>query len=607
MIQELYIAGQQVDLGQNTEVVLEYKSNLLGDISKIEGSHSYSITLPKTRKNLRILQDPGNPARKARTVRGYLNARYFRNGVDLFGDCRAVVMGVSEDKIDIALTMQGLKSLAAWSEAGKSIRDLFGTEAFIRWDYLAEYDRMVSDGIGTPASEPGVDLDLVGEAFPAPAVTLGSLFDSIISATGVQHYQMPADIKADLHRLAIPFTDIVSARQNAIVEASTVGTGTVTEPERDAVHLNFGDFVTDPSRVGWSTISEAFNIPEGADTFMMSFYAPMPAGTFKTTGKTYMRVMGKNGSTDIELYAQEIRVNSDGSAVLNYEWAQSIDVGGFARLWVEVSNVQPGTHSTYYQTPYPFLFRGQKGVKGDTLLIGRNLPDLKQLDVIKFICHFYGLAILPSGINGLNFVPYSVLEANKTTAQDWSDKLLGGDTEQLRGTVGFTLSDFAQRNIFKWTEEDTLEYTPAEGTLVVDDSTLRDERTVATFPFAASYTNRYPFLEAALNEDGTHKLSVKNLKPRIFRLLEDEEGNASLYFTGDLNLPTRIQEYYKEYQDIIHEPITQTVNCRLDERDLKNLDFSIPVYFRQFGHFYAIESVRTSSKTDVCEIKIIQI
>ena len=48
---ELYINGDKVDVG-DTDISLNYKSNLLTDISKIVSNNSYTIKLPKTAKNL---------------------------------------------------------------------------------------------------------------------------------------------------------------------------------------------------------------------------------------------------------------------------------------------------------------------------------------------------------------------------------------------------------------------------------------------------------------------------------------------------------------------------------------------------------------------------
>ena len=62
MTEELYINGEAVDLKPDATTTLNYKSNLLGDISKITSSNSQTIQCPKTTRNRKIFDNPGAPA-----------------------------------------------------------------------------------------------------------------------------------------------------------------------------------------------------------------------------------------------------------------------------------------------------------------------------------------------------------------------------------------------------------------------------------------------------------------------------------------------------------------------------------------------------------------
>ena len=57
MTHELIINGQAVDI-EGVDITLEYVSGLFQDIGSIHLSRSYTISLPKTRRNLAILDDP---------------------------------------------------------------------------------------------------------------------------------------------------------------------------------------------------------------------------------------------------------------------------------------------------------------------------------------------------------------------------------------------------------------------------------------------------------------------------------------------------------------------------------------------------------------------
>lgn len=96
--QQLYIDGELVDLGEDTTITLSIKSNLFREISDIVSNNTYTIKLPKTVRNQRIIghadlvQNGGSTYPYA-----YHTAQYFRGGVQLIKNGRAAVMSVGED------------------------------------------------------------------------------------------------------------------------------------------------------------------------------------------------------------------------------------------------------------------------------------------------------------------------------------------------------------------------------------------------------------------------------------------------------------------------------------------------------------------------------
>lgn len=104
MIDErLYIDGVLVDIGTDTKITLDIKSNLFRDVSKIVSNNSYTVKLPKTVRNQMIFDH--TDLVQANTGYPYLRhtARYFRNGVEVIKDGRASVLAVSETAIEVGL------------------------------------------------------------------------------------------------------------------------------------------------------------------------------------------------------------------------------------------------------------------------------------------------------------------------------------------------------------------------------------------------------------------------------------------------------------------------------------------------------------------------
>lgn len=62
---ELYINNTKADLNK-TDISLNYQSNLLNDISKIVSNNSYTIKLPKTAKNLALIECSHIPSSTSR-------------------------------------------------------------------------------------------------------------------------------------------------------------------------------------------------------------------------------------------------------------------------------------------------------------------------------------------------------------------------------------------------------------------------------------------------------------------------------------------------------------------------------------------------------------
>ena len=142
MKEELYIKGESVDLG-DSEITLNFKSNLLGDISKITASNSYTITLPRTNKNIRLLDFPDVAGHESYMMRDYFNAEYYRNGVKLF-DAKAVLISCSEDGFNVALTWGMSEKFIQLMNDDKSIQEF--ADMALPWNSSTTYDNGLVDG-----------------------------------------------------------------------------------------------------------------------------------------------------------------------------------------------------------------------------------------------------------------------------------------------------------------------------------------------------------------------------------------------------------------------------------------------------------------------------
>ena len=78
--QQLYIDGILMDLSEDTNVVLDIKSNLFNDVTKITSNYTYTIQLPRTVHNLSVLNQADRPKSGSKYPYIFHQCRYFRGG-----------------------------------------------------------------------------------------------------------------------------------------------------------------------------------------------------------------------------------------------------------------------------------------------------------------------------------------------------------------------------------------------------------------------------------------------------------------------------------------------------------------------------------------------
>lgn len=131
--QRLYIDGEFVDLSDDTKFTLSIKSNLFREISDIVSNNTYTVKLPKTVRNQRILghsdlvQNGGSKYPYA-----YHTAQYFRNGVQLIRNGRAAVMSVSDEGFEISIVWGLYPAFSKLVDEDKSINEL-ESDAKLLW------------------------------------------------------------------------------------------------------------------------------------------------------------------------------------------------------------------------------------------------------------------------------------------------------------------------------------------------------------------------------------------------------------------------------------------------------------------------------------------
>lgn len=666
--EELIIDGRRVDMSPDTRIVLNFKSNLLGDISKITASNSQTISLPKTIRNREIFDHATAPSYDSRFRYRKHAATYSRNGVKIISDATAVLLDSAEN-YEIALYWGEMTKFQSWVDSGLSIKDLDFSTIYQIWNnpvtlatcyngdtaddyyfpddsylYYVDYDcGLGSAETMTAAAKQKISLH--------PVMSARRLLLKMQSENGIT-FEFPAgfmDSRPGQHSragifqgLAIPMLTRKTSEQQRL-------TATVTghDEHKNSMQRYAGLYLSLPASSHYTTETKSYGLFFGGSVNATAI-------KFATEGKIKFDIflsvqtavgwpnrdfpgtpLLELGINDGKIKTVPCRVSRQkvGSSTgwdyyvttVSYTYEAEVKPGDELALLVRVDNntefYKYYSDTDTFVSPY-FLYLYPPATEVDIQLgqyfrVNGNLPDIKQIDFVKALCAMYGLFVVPSGVaDKLKFVTLDNLLDRRGEAVDWSSRVIrSNDGEPER--VKFSLGDYARRNFFRYAEDDTVK-TSGDGEIFIDNEALEPRKDVIKLPFSPSdetivNPDNNNLVGALIpqykwNDDGT-EVESSNLKPRILQIVSDgtveHSGDKAIGRFLPITFDNLIAKYYGSLSRVLNSAITITEKIRLTEFELLKLDFTRPVYLKQYGRFYGIISVQTGDD-DICTVELLQ-
>lgn len=268
-----------------------------------------------------------------------------------------------------------------------------------------------------------------------------------------------------------------------------------------------------------------------------------------------------------------------------------------------------------------------------------NLPDVSCLTFMKAL--YYMLGAFPAIDAQGRIVPlyYSDLFNNKTAynVSDWSDKLMS-QSNAVPEKISFSVSGFGQRNYYLM-KNDSLDekdsddkddvYEAGMGCIVCNNKTLDKEKTIIQIPFYGAFLQDKdrPKYETGrdmkykkFNSDDTTDFNEAKPAIGIIRPIEQckylSTGNppvcqglgtyTMLFHVWD-GFKCIDEDYsYDSLQSIIYEPVVLTEYVKLSEFDLRDLDYTRPVYLEKYNAYFAIVSIQRDANGK-CKCELIKL
>lgn len=597
---ELYINGDKVDVG-DTDISLNYKSNLLTDISKIVSNNSYTIKLPKTAKNLALIECSHLPS--STTKFPYLKhvGNVLRNGIIIVKDANVVLLSVSE-YIETALSWGNVTNFAEIVSSDKKLTDLeYGTEEGTDW---VVWNNKGSNSAQFPLINYGFNSG-DSNVWYHPAIIVKWILEKIQEESGVT-FNFPSDKKTFIDKMIVPLlTRNDSQKINDAFPSFLKMVGyVIVESTFSYLKLNYiGDSTQQYASVGG---------PYGD-----RLYTKYPI-TLKVKGTIEMLVKYNSGM-DVNNQYLNLRVSQSDSSG-NISSVSTIERKNYA-AYIEAPNVRLlfnfddlvsiGSDEFMHFTIEAIATGASSSVLsltvydrneisfGEKFPLVPNLPDIKQIDFIKAVASMVGLFALPDGENGIKFIPFDNLSANKSKAVDWTNRVIMAYNSVTPRNLQYTLDNIAQNNWFRYKEDDNV-MGNYDGNIQVDDATIEYERDAISLPFSACSTKGGVAYIPLYSYNDNGELQYNKVNPRIL-LLDGTKG----IFKG-LEWTTLIANNYQTYKGLINNAKVVTEYIRLNSIELRDLEMDIPVYLAQYGCYLAIIEIKTK-ENDICECKLLKL
>lgn len=681
MKEELFIKTpsgkwERADLSAQSNIVLDYKNNLLGTIGVIQSSYSYTVSLPKTSKNMRIFQLCNLPSvvveNGTKIIGEPFSVRYRKEGIDILGDAVGFLDSVTKEAFEISLSFGFLGAFSDWIENENKLNDLGDYNTFTRYDNnLTDYPSSGNIDDLPVIFKPYYDMGVQPNSNIArlPAVKASYLVEQIEKKVDCT-FSFPENVSEQIKYLAIPLTnkaitsriigiDLYIGSGSPIIEGSidplykgfrispimcdnfvlgntiedvlsaeNVFIESIREGEKEYKNLNISSIGITPNvdqrlKIGFSatftrTTDNDVTFYGSGNLWFLEIDEKGIGIVKRAIGMTYQVGKDLSISATMDQFEIETKEGYKYAFVLICETPYSEDI---------FANSIDNTHGAFHISSLDYdglcsinssLSDAESVAIIPLIPIKGNLPDISQVDFIQSLCDMFGVfpIINPipkkddeTGKRTVEFVSIDTLFKNKVSRyvygkkfNDWTDRLI---TDPNDIEISFSKEGYYQRNYLRYTKDDTVtgDY---DGYFDTPDKRLEKEGDLIELPFAASDGDKIIMASEKKDSNNNITYSFEDFEPRIMSVIKRADGKCGLTFDG-LDFKTLLSKYYSRYVELVQDMYMITVTVILNPLDLKFMDYTYPVYFKQFGRYFGIVEIQSNSNDDNCEVTLLRL
>ena len=239
--------------------------------------------------------------------------------------------------------------------------------------------------------------------------------------------------------------------------------------------------------------------------------------------------------------------------------------------------------SVSYGVVYIEDTKSNSAISGSSINVAKSLGFENAKEALKTFMQLFGLfPIFNYATKTLSLVNMSLTKGNKNAALDWTEKLVGN----VKRT--FVIDGYGQTNNILFSENEQNQQDKIS--FYIADDNLDPEKDLLTLKIE---TGR-GYLIQQLNDTGTQFKKSKNPHLVILDKDNDSEGYPiDNYYHVNRHVTSQdLTHYYDALASIINDAECVEADFLLTNYDISTLDLTKPIYLRQFGRHFYINSVQ---------------
>lgn len=649
---ELFINGRRIDLGENTNIGITFCANNIGELQNRQGNFTNTFKLPFSKANKEILEWSHLQTTSSLMPYKKNKATYIENGIEIISDGVAEISNVDSNYFYINVYSGNLDLIDAIGNL--TVGELYANDTVYDWNLYNNINRRDADDYWVyPLIDWRKDIDTffttatidVREMLPTAVVH--RMFTRLSNKIGFNftgNYLTSSDhlnmvLTPDNFSIPSSAAEVTSNNLTSpdVTGGKFVNAGTsiyyayyypTFRNENNIADFAFGEFRPTTNKIGILKFSGNYQIKYEADNIIWNentkdvfiktkIIDDLGNVINSKTSSAYTFDKNTTLTPKITLEVETLEMTFLSSRIYKVEiecQVQQKNVSMYFHLYEYETIVQSPTGiSNWGAYPHFMRFTPTPKIAFGSPLSFPTLFTMKVVDVLKDILNMECLIVQTNNYTkNVQFNKFNDLVLNKSIAKDWSGKI------QFNKTMGFKFGNYARRNNLRFK---TGSYE--DGIIWLSDETMDVEKDMVklnhdpTFQYQRLNAYKIPTI------DGLKDINNEWLSPtyRLLQLKIQSTPSNVNYTDGATTMPVNTLIPFCEFQnfsdlidnnygaitDILKSTKVLKVIANLDITDISDLDFSIPIQIQRpdlniSGYFYINKIENYKGGLTSCEI-----